>query len=243
MIEYNQPMQLLKSITNRVLIESHRGAEGLAPENSWAALEAGCQAGADLLEVDVQLSGDEVAFLRHNYTLPDGRFCASTDWDEIKTLQPGDTFPLLEEALDWVKSREVVLSLDLKSGFQPEARLSREVLRLLERTKAHDQVMLISWDHVELFQIKQSHPHLMTRALLRGRLTDHYGYLKSIQVDAVSLTYGVVRPADVEAVHRAGVAAIMAEMWQPDFMSVLNLGMDLVSWGNPLEARRALGYL
>lgn len=236
-------MNLLKSITHRILIESHRGAESLAPENSWLALEAGLNSGADLLEVDVQLSQDGVAFLRHNYTLPDGRFCASTVWDEIKASQPDEPFPLLENVLDWVKGRDVVISLDLKSGFQPEARLSREVLRLLERAQAHDKVMLISWDHVELLKIKQSHPRLMTRALLRGRLTDHYGYLKSIQVDAVSLTYGVVRPADVEDVHRAGVAAIMAEMWRPDFMAVLNLDMDMVSWGNPLEAKRALGYL
>jgi len=236
-------MKLLKSLTNRILIEAHRGAEGLAPENSWAALEAGYQAGADLLEVDVQLSRDGIAFLRHNYTLPDGRFCASTDWDEIKTLQPGEPFPPLEEVLGWIKDREAVLSLDLKSGFQTEARLSREVLRLLDRTKAYDKVMLIAWDHVELFHIKQSYPQIMTRALLRGRLLDHERYLRSIQVDAVSLTYGVVRPSDVEEVHRAGVAAIMAEMWRPDFMAVLNLGLDMVSWGNPLEAKRALGYL
>ncbi len=236
-------MNLLKSMTDRILVESHRGADGFAPENSWAALEAGCQTEADFLEVDVQLSRDGIAFLRHNYTLPDGRFCASTDWDEIKTLQPGEPFPLLEDALNWVKERDVVLSLDLKSGFQTEARLSREVLRLLDRTNAHNQVMLIAWDHVELFHIKQSHPQVMTRALLRGRLVDHERYLRSIMVDAVSLTYGVARLSDVEEVHRAGVAAIMAEMWQPDFLAVLNLGMDMVSWGNPLEARRALGYL
>ncbi len=236
-------MQLLKSITGRVLVEAHRGAEGLAPENSWAALEAGCQAGADLLEVDVQLSRDGIAFLRHNYTLPDGRLCASAAWDEIQTLQPREPFPLLEEVLDWVKTREVVLSLDLKSGFQTETRLSREVLRLLDRTKTHARVMLIAWDHVELFHIKQSHPQVLTRALLRGRLLDHESYLRSIQVDAVSLTYGLARPSDVEAVHRAGVAAIMAEMWRPDFRAVLNLGLDMVSWGNPLEAKRALGYL
>ena len=237
-------MNLLKSRTQRILIESHRGAEGLAPENSWPALEAGKKSGADLLEVDIQLSQDGVAFLRHNYSLPDGRFSASVPWAEIKDITvEGEHFPLLEEVLAWAKSQDVFLSLDLKTGFQPEYRLSLEVLRVIDRTQAHANVMLIAWDHVELLKIKQSYPNLLTRALIRGRLVEHYGFLKSIQVDAVSLTYGVVRPADVEEVHRAGVAAIMAEMWRPDFRAVLDLGLDMVSWSDPLEARRALGYL
>ena len=39
-------IELLKSITGRVLVESHRGAEGLAPENSWTALKLGRDSGA-----------------------------------------------------------------------------------------------------------------------------------------------------------------------------------------------------
>ena len=63
-------LELLKSKTGRTLIESHRGVEGPVPENSWTAIQLGHKLGADLIEVDVQLSQDNVAFLRHNYTLP-----------------------------------------------------------------------------------------------------------------------------------------------------------------------------
>ena len=54
-------MELLRTTTGRILIESHRGCQDLAPENSWPALETGRQMGADLLEVDVQLSHDGIA--------------------------------------------------------------------------------------------------------------------------------------------------------------------------------------
>ena len=67
-------LELLKSKTGRTLIESHRGVEGDVPENSWSAIKLGHQLGADLIEVDVQLSRDDVPFLRHNYQLPDGRW-------------------------------------------------------------------------------------------------------------------------------------------------------------------------
>lgn len=236
-------MEFLKSRTRRILIEAHRGAEGLAPENSWPALEAGLASGADFLEVDVQLSQDGVAFLRHNYTLPDGRFCAAVPWAEIAGVTVEEQpFPRLDEVLNWARSREIYLSLDLKCGFQPEERLSREVLRLLERTQTHERVMLLAWDHIELLKIKESHPKVATRALLYGRLADYRGYLKSAHVDAVSLVYGVARRADVEEIHSAGVAAILAGLWRPDFSAAIDLDVDMVSWSNPLEARAALGY-
>jgi glycerophosphoryl diester phosphodiesterase len=237
-------MELLKSRTQRILIEAHRGAEGLAPENSWPALEAGLASGADFLEVDIQLSQDGIPFLHHHYSLPDGRLCGAVSWAEIETLRSnGLPFPRLSDVLDWIRSRETCLSLDLKCGFQPEERLSRAVLAALQQTGTHHKVMLLAWDHVELLKIKQSQPTVTTRALLAGRLTDYRAFLHTTQVDAVSLNYGIARPADVEQIHAAGAATLLGGLWQPDFGAAAQLGVDMLSWGNPLEARQALGYL
>lgn len=234
--------ELLKSINGRILIESHRGAEALAPENSWPALKLGAASGADFLEVDVQLSQDGVPFLRHNYSLPDGRLCADLSWAELQhiTIQQ-EPLPMLENVLVWARENEVCLSLDLKVGFKPEQSLTSAVLRLLEHTRTHEHVMLISWDHVELLHIKKIHPNLATRALLNGRLVDYTGFLQRTQTDAISLSYGIARPADIEEIHRAGVAVIMGEMWRPDFEMIKNLDLDMVSWSDPYEARKLLG--
>jgi glycerophosphoryl diester phosphodiesterase len=232
---------LLKSITGRTLIESHRGAENLAPENSWAALHMGWDSGADIMEVDVQLSQDGIPFLRHHYTLADGRFCSDVPWNELKTLKINDEpIPSLEDVLAWASDEDVCLSLDLKVGFKPENSLMRAVMASLDRTRAWDQVMLISWDHVELLEIKRSHPQATTRALIYGRLTAYSEFLKYTGADAISLTYGIARRSDVDEIHRAGVAVIMGEMWRPDFEMIKNLDVDLVSWGDPSEARKLL---
>lgn len=232
-------LQLLKSKTGRILVESHRGAEGLAPENSFSSLKLGLDAGADLLEVDVQLSRDNIPFLHHNYTLPDGRWCSQTLLTDIK-LPGGDTVPLLEDVLIWARENNAYLSLDLKVGFMTENRLAKEVIALLERTQTFEYVMLISWDHVELLNVKRSYPNVTTRALIRGRLIDYSSFLKHTQADVISLTYGVVRQSDVEQVHQAGVAIVMAEMWNPDFEIVKKLDIDIVSWSNPKEAKQML---
>src|SRR5215211_3129288 len=114
------PLELLKSKTGRTLIESHRGIEADVPENSWPAIKMGHELGADLIEVDVQSSQDGVAFLRHNYQLPDGRWCHQMTWDELKELKiDGEPLPKLEDVLNWAHDAGTILSLDLKTFFSP----------------------------------------------------------------------------------------------------------------------------
>ena len=97
-------LELLKSKTGRTLIESHRGVEGDVPENSWSAIKLGHKLGADLIEVDVQMSQDGVPFLRHNYQLPDGRWCHDVSWNELKELKIEDEpLPKLEDVLVWAR--------------------------------------------------------------------------------------------------------------------------------------------
>src|SRR5512139_2763265 len=114
-------LELLKSQTGRTLIESHRGVEADVPENTWPAIELGHHLGADLIEVDVQVSRDGVAFLRHNYQLPDGRWCHKLTWKELDQIRiEGESLPLLEDVLVWARDAGIILSLDIKNIFQSE---------------------------------------------------------------------------------------------------------------------------
>jgi glycerophosphoryl diester phosphodiesterase len=137
-------LKLLKSTTGRTLIESHRGIEAEVPENSWSAIQLGHQLGADLIEIDVQLTRDGVAFIRHNYTLPDGRWCHELPWNELKELTiEGEPLPKLEDVLVWARDACVTLSLDMKTFFKIEGSLSKEVVRLLECANMKDNVLLL----------------------------------------------------------------------------------------------------
>jgi glycerophosphoryl diester phosphodiesterase len=234
-------LQLLKSITERVLVESHRGAEKLAPENSWRGLELAHHLGADWIEVDTQLSADGVAFLRHNYSLPDQRACRDVEWAEIASLTiQGEPLPRLESVLEWARDTNAHLSLDLKTAFTPQTKLTREVVRLVQKTHTQDRVLLIAWDHNELVHAKHLFPEIKTRALIRGRLVDLPAALQSVGADCVSLSYDLIRPGDVEEMHSLGVAVVLADLWQPDFDFVIESGADMVSWGDPAEAKRKL---
>jgi glycerophosphoryl diester phosphodiesterase len=236
-------LELLKSKTGRTLIESHRGVEGDVPENSWPAIKLGHQLGADLIEVDVQLSRDGVAFLRHNYQLPDGRWCHDVSWEELKDLKIEDELlPLLEDVLVWARDAGTYLSLDMKTFFRSEGSLIKEVVRLLERTNTKDRVLLLFFDHEELFHTKLAYPELTVRALLTGRLVNYPEYLQRIKADCISVSYGILRPEDIERFHAFGAAVVLVEYWNADGDLLRKFDIDVLSCGSPQEAQRILGY-
>lgn len=86
------------------LVIGHRGAAGVAPENTLEAIKAGSQSGAEFIEIDVQLSKDGVPFIFHDGTparttdvediFPERANDAITSftWDELQQLDAGSYF-------------------------------------------------------------------------------------------------------------------------------------------------------
>jgi len=236
-------LELRKSKTGRTLIESHRGIEmeGNVPENSWPAIQLGHQLGADLIELDVQMSQDCIPLLRHNYQLPDGRWCGQLPWSELKELKiDGEPLPLLEDVLGWARDAGTTLSLDIKTFFSPEGSLTKEVIRSLERTGMQEKVLLLFVDHHELFHAKCLHSELTVRALLTGRLINYPEYLQKINADGVSISYGMFHPVDIEQIHSLGAFVSLGGVWNPDSDLFRTLDIDIFSHSTPVAARKIL---
>ena len=235
-------LELLKSRTGRTLIESHRGVEGGdVPENSWSAINLGHELGADLIEMDVQLSRDGVAFLRHNYQLPDGRWGHDLTWNELKELKiEGEPLPLLEDVLVWARDTGAHLSLDMKTFFRQKGVLVKEVIRLLERTNTRDNVLLLFFDHEELLHTKLARPDLTVRALLTGRIVNLAEYLQKIKADCLSVSYGLFHPEDIEQIHSVDVALALIGYWNQTSELFQQYDIDVLSVGNPVDARKIL---
>lgn len=230
-------MELLKSKTGRVLIESHRGVQDGLPENSWAAIEAAKAQRADLIEVDVQVSADGVLYLRHHYQLPDGRLGSLLGWEEI---QAAETYPLLQDVLIWAKREGIRLSLDLKTAFAPREKLTAQVLKLVQQTGTVEQIILMGWDHQEILNLKRALPGATTRVFITGRPIHLVEVVQAAQANAVSLAHGIATTEDVESLHAAGIAVALAGLWEFDPTLVTDFNADIVVWGRPDEARRAL---
>lgn len=225
-------MRLLRSETGRTLVVGHRGCEIGLPPNTLEAMEEGRRRGADLIEIDVQLSRDRVPFVRHHYADEAGRWA----WDVDYADQAGAPLRLADAAA-WARAAGVPLVLDLKSPFRGSAGLADAVLAALE---PGDDVVAIAWDHRLVLELKERRAQLRTGAVLRALPVDLAGVLRAARCDVVCLSYDLARPVDVEVAHGLGVAVSIAELFVPDWPRALELGVDLVSYGDPAEARQGL---
>ena len=238
------PIPLLRSVTGRTFVESHRGADQLAPENSWTAIELGCKSGADFVEVDVQLTADGELVIYHNYRAPDGQRIREMRRNDVSLVCAGDSHIVgLDDICEWAAGNACRFALDLKNGFDFDRAVFARALDLIEQYDLLERAVFIGWDHHALRWLKERNPGLTTRALLRGRSLKLVETAQAARVDAVSLSYDLAGPAEVEALHAAGIAVVIAEMFEPDFARVAALGADGVSFGDPIRAMRALQEL
>ncbi len=129
--------------TNNMLIIGHRGAKGVAPENTMESLQAGYDAQADMLEFDVRTTKDNVLIVIHDARLlrTHRRPVAinTLTLEQLRELTVHDPVPTLTEVLDEFYGR-ILLNIEVKSRGAGEA-----VVKLLKKhyvTKASD------WDNV-----------------------------------------------------------------------------------------------
>lgn len=234
---------LLRSQTGRVLIESHRGADKLAPENSWTAIELGYKAGADFIEVDVQLTADNELVIYHNYRAPTGQRIRDLRRNEVSLVCAGDYHLVgLDDLFEWATHNTAQFTLDIKNGFDFDRTVFERALELVQQYEFLPRVMFAGWDHHALYWLKQTCPTATTRSLLRGRPVNLVATIQASHADAVSLSYDLTTQRDVNALHEAGIAVVIAELFEPNFEHVLQLNADMLSYGDPLIAQRELRY-
>jgi glycerophosphoryl diester phosphodiesterase len=116
-----------------MLVIGHRGAAGVAPENTLESLRAGVDAGADMVEFDIHLTSDFVPVLTHDNNLlrthRKRAFINRVSLAELQKMTADTPNPIisLEAVLDEFFG-EVLLNIEIKQrGTAPF------VIELLER--------------------------------------------------------------------------------------------------------------
>lgn len=83
-------------------IIGHRGARGLAPENTLSSLQAALDAGVDAIEIDVRVTADARVVLSHDAYIVDAQgkkqFIELSTFHDLRSVKPD--FTTLEEAMN-----------------------------------------------------------------------------------------------------------------------------------------------
>jgi glycerophosphoryl diester phosphodiesterase len=238
-----------REATGKISLVGHRGAAGCAPENTMASFREGLAQGADIIELDVQLSADGHVVAFHDDQLDrttDGRGpLAERTLAELEALDAGswfdprfagETIPTLEEVLTWAKGR-VPLFIELKIGALSDSALDAAVVELIVAHAMVDQVMVISFDHQALRRVKMCLPEMATGALYVVPPHDAVKLAREIGADAVMPLWRTVTPQDVALCHDAGLSV---NAWGPDvdYAALIASGVDCVNADHPARVRR-----
>lgn len=203
-------MKFLELLNHGNLVAAHRGARSSAPENTLSALKKSVGK-FDFIEIDVQLSKDKVAVVMHDETLQRTTDVSKIDFfrdkkpykicdftiDELRMLDYGNWFnkdknykePLLtlKEALEFIKNNEIFINVEIKDMYNSfEDKIVVEaIVKEIENVGVWECVLLSSFRHVYLKELKKRLPGVLSAVLVEGKSPDNLvEYLRNLKVDA-----------------------------------------------------------
>ncbi|MEX0852856.1 MAG: glycerophosphodiester phosphodiesterase family protein [Bauldia sp.] len=196
---------------------AHRGYSLHYPENTLLAFEQAKAGGATTCEIDLQLSRDGEAIVMHDEMLDrttNGRgFVADHDLADIRTLNAaahsprgltGVGVPTFAEAVEWAKQAKMGLVVEMKERERPDM-LSNRVISVLRKTDGFGNVMMLSFNHIDILRLKEKEPGVRTEVIVHARHADIIGMLKACKADSVSIELDMFSPEDAKALHEEGL--------------------------------------
>lgn len=197
-------------------IIGHRGAAGLAPENTLASFALAADLGCTMVEFDVRLSADRVPVVFHDDTLDrctDGSGpVAALTLAQLKRLDAGggQSIPTLAEVLELCRDRQLAVNIEIKPDVGAEVETTRLALEVAGAVWPTDRPLPLvsSFSHQALATARQVVPH-WPRGLLAERLPKDWQRLVDIyECKALNLDHSWLTAKRVTEIKAAGLAVL-----------------------------------
>ncbi len=202
---------------------AHRGYSSVAPENTIAAFEKAIGAGANMLELDVMLTGDGQLIVFHDYRL--GRTTNGTGVvskltsDHIRSLDAGSWFaqefrsehvPSLDDVLELAKGK-VKLDIELKQRrHDATSILVGKSIKAVERHRMSDEVVFSSFNLEALRILHHVSPGLRLAPLYRHNIKPtRRSFALRYGAQAVVLNHLLLNRITVKKFHDSGIAVLV----------------------------------
>ncbi|QDX93893.1 glycerophosphodiester phosphodiesterase [Brevibacillus laterosporus] len=214
---------------------AHRGWSGVAPENTLAAIRLAIEhPEIDGVEFDVQLTKDQIPVVIHDYSLE--RTTNGTGWvkdhtfAELRSLDAGswfdsqfvgETIPSLEEVLIANRQKKW-LNIELKQMVaSKEQVLEEKVIRLIEQYDMEEHVVITSFQHQSVYNVKRLAPRLQVGPLIYGMPLLLQEQAQHIGADVLSLAYPYLTHEVAQHAQEWGYSIIAWTVDEPEHMRVL----------------------
>lgn len=164
-----------------LIITGHRGAGGLAPENTLASIQLALDLGVDRIEIDVQQTNDNVIIVLHDRTLKRTTngfgFIKSMNYADLLKYSAGIKFnkvyaeekiPTLEQVIDLINGK-VELLIETKYSYLYYPNIERHILNVIKNKNAFGWCKIISFNDRALFRIHKLNKEVRVGKLFVGK--------------------------------------------------------------------------
>ena len=217
-----------------LLIIAHRGASAVAPESTRPAIRAAIEAGADMIELDVQMTRDRRLIVFHDERLErttngSGRLSARR-YADLAQLDAGSWFHprfagerilLVSQAIRCIPPPRR-MNLELKRT-ATRSTLLRHLIRLIRQMAVMKRLLISSFDsHL----LKALPPSGLSRALICDHDPDR-SLATAVRLGCESWhpSHRVVRPRHIHQAHAAGLRVYVWTVDEP------RRARALAAWG------------
>lgn len=235
-------------MSNRPSVIAHRGNASMAPPNTVAAFESAWRAGADLFELDIQVTADGEAAVIHDATLEGTTsgtgLVAEHTAQQIVELDAGSSFsqvfagepvPLLSHVVDFLHDHpEIGLVLEIKGDWEREP--LQRALALVDVPELSARLIVESFSVETMAAARDLAPQLRRELLIGEEPEDLIGLCSDLDVRGIGPDGRLLqrRPGLVEDLHTAGLTVNVWTLNEPDhWAAAVELGVDGIVTDRP----------
>ena len=205
------------------MVHGHRGARAVLPENTLAGFQYAISAGADYIEMDVQITRDDVPVISHDPVLRSGETIRRLTRVELKRADP--TVPTLDEVLALESIR---FNIEMKSDQAPmPERCAELLLTAIRRNGVESRSMVESFDFRVLQAMRRIAGEIPLAALIEEGDPDFVKTAREAEADMIAPEFHMVTAAKVSAAHAAGIGVVTWTANDPaDWQRLVAAGVD-----------------
>lgn len=230
------------------IVIAHRGNSSVAPENTLAAFEAAWRAGADAIELDVQLTVDGHVVVIHDETLDAttdaSGALAATALAGVRSADAGGWFspafagqrvPTFDEVLQLLLTRPGIdLLLEVKGSWTVDQ--VRRVTEPIAAAGLVDRVVVQSFSPETVAALAEAAPGLRRGLLVLEVVPDLLEQCAELGVVTCN-PHGLLllrEPALVDRLHAAGLLVVVWTLNEPEhWAAAVDLGVDGIITDRP----------
>lgn len=219
-----------------MLIIGHRGAPKQAPENTLESFRAALEAGADMIELDVRLTRDNVLVALHDQTLNRTHnqhvTVAKHTYAELMDMHLAPHLATLDEIL--VEFFGVILlNIELKSNGSSEA-LVQTVRRHIRKKADWDNILISSFRARELTRLRRLAPHIPLALLHNNNPFIFIAYERRLRLSAVGFHRLYTHPLATSVARKIGLFCYAYTIDRPHAARILaQQGIDGIVTNDP----------